>query len=119
MKKEQTKMTNQEKRFQLSNKDNCLVYEGNKYWWYTDYDICRDWWLEDGENNDINLLHDFVDRVASGFEMDEDESSMLLGFILACTLDDDYLNNYLNNENKYTKDFINFLKKYKFSIIPD
>ena len=42
MKKEQEKMTNQEKRFQLSNKDNCLVYEGNKYWWYTDYDICRD-----------------------------------------------------------------------------
>ena len=119
MKKEQTKMTNQEKRFQLSNKDNCLVYEGTKYWLYTDYDICRDWWLEEGENNDINWLHDFVDRVASGFEMDEDESSMLLGFILACTLDDDYLNNYLNNENKYTKDFINFLKKYKFSIIPD
>ena len=119
MKKEQEKMTNQEKRFQLSNEDNCLVYEGNKYWWYTDYDICRDWWLEDGENNDINWLYNFADRVAAGFEMDEDESLMLLGFIVCCALDDDYINNYLNNENEYQKDFRDFLKKYKFSIIPD
>ena len=112
--KEQTKMTNQEKRFQLSNEDNCLVYEGNKYWWYTDYDICRDWLLEDGENNDINWLYNFVDRVAAGFEMDEDESSILLGFILACTLDD-----YINKENLYSDELKDFLKKYKFSIIPD
>ena len=114
MKKEQEKMTNQEKRFQLSNEDNCLVYEGNKYWWYTDYDICRDWWFEDGENNDINWLYNFVDRVAAGFEMDEDESSILLGFILACTLDD-----YINKENLYSDELKDFLKKYKFSIIPD
>ena len=112
--KEQTKMTNQEKRFQLSNEDNCLVYEGNKYWWYTDYDICRDWWFEDGENNDINWLYNFVDIVAAGFEMDEDESSILLGFILACTLDD-----YINKENLYSDELKDFLKKYKFSIIPD
>ena len=114
MKKEQEKMTNQEKRFQLSNEDNCLVYEGNKYWWYTDYDICRDWWFEDGENNDINWLYNFVDRVAAGFEMDEDESSVLLGFILACTLDD-----FINKENLYSDELKDFLKKYKFSIIPD
>ena len=116
--KEQTKMTNQAKRFQLSNEDNCLVYEGNNYWWYTDYDICRDWWLE-YEEMDNNRLFNFVNRVAAGFEMDEDEASMLLVFILCCTLDDDYLNYYLNNENEYPKDFRNFLKKYKFSIIPD
>ena len=94
MKKEQEKMTNQEKRFQLSNKDNCLVYEGNKYWWYTDYDICRDWWLKYGEM-DNNRLFNFVNRVAAGFEMDEDEASVLLVFMLCCTLDDDYLNYYL------------------------
>ena len=118
MKKEESKITNQEKRFQLSNADNCLVYEGNQYWWYTDYDICRDWWPED-EEMDINWLFKFVDRVAAGFEMDEDESSILFGFILCCTLYDDYLNNYLNNENKYPKSIRDFLKKYKFSIIPD
>ena len=118
MKKEQEKMTNQEKRFQLSNEDNCLVYEGNKYWWYTDYDICRDWWLKYGEM-DNNRLFNFVNRVAAGFEMDEDEASMLLVFMLCCTLDDDYLNYYLNNENEYPKDFRDFLEKYKFSIIPD
>lgn len=112
--KEQTKMTNQEKRFQLSNEDNCLVYEGSKYWWYTDYDICRDWWFEDGEKNDINWLYNFVDIVATGFEMDEDESSVLLGFILACTLDD-----FINKENLYSDELKDFLKKYKFSIIPD
>ena len=107
-------MKKEQKRFQLSNEDNCLVYEGNKYWLYTDYDICRDWWFEDGENNDINWLYNFVDRVAAGFEMDEDESSMLLGFILSFRLDD-----YLNNKNIYSDEFIDFLKKYKFSIIPD
>lgn len=102
-----------EKRFQLSNADNCLVYEGNQYWWYTDYDICRDWWPEDGKI-DINWLFKFVDRVATGFEMDEDESSMLLGFILSFRLDD-----YLNNKNIYSDEFIDFLKKYKLCIIPD
>ncbi|MDD6941993.1 MAG: hypothetical protein SOV80_06715 [Bacilli bacterium] len=102
-----------EQRFQLSNADNCLVYEGNQYWWYTDYDICRDWWPEDGKI-DINWLFKFVDRVAAGFEMDEDEALMLLGFILSFRLDD-----YLNNKTIYSDEFIDFLKKYKLCIIPD
>ena len=68
---------------------------------------------------DNNRLFNFVNRVAAGFEMDENEASVLLVFMLCCTLDDDYLNYYLNNENEYPKDFRDFLKKYKFSIIHD
>ena len=51
--------------------------------------------------------------------MDEDESLMLLGFIVCCALDDDYINYYLNNENEYAKDFRDFLKKYNFIYASD
>ena len=113
MKKEQEKITNQEKRFELSNEDNCLIYESYQCWWYTDYNRGIDWCLVDGLI-DIDWLTYFVNRVVAGFEMDENEEEILFDLLLNFKLDD-----YLGNENKYPKDIRDFLKKYKFSIIPD
>ena len=74
---EQIKTENQEKRFELSNKDNYLIYEGYQWWWYTDYDRCMDW-CPAGGLIDPNWLIEFADRVEVSFGMTEYEGEILL-----------------------------------------
>lgn len=101
-----------EKRFELSNKDNCLIYEGYQCWWYTDYNRGIDW-CPAGELIDADWLCYFIERVEVGFGMTEYEGDILIDLLLNFKLDD-----YIGNENKYPKCIRDFLEKYNFSIIP-
>ena len=107
-KKQQVEMTKQEKRYILSNKHKHLIYEGDYYWWYDDGDKTRDLWLED-EEIDYDKLKCFINTIREEFEMDNSETILLIELMFKVDLDD-----YIDNENRYSKEFRDFLKKHNF-----
>ena len=111
-KKQQAEMTNQEKRYILSNKHKYLIYEGDCYWWYDDGDKTRVLYIEEDEEIDYDKLKCFINTIREEFEMDSLETILLIELMFKVDLDD-----YIDNENRYFKEFRDFLNKYNFKIV--